>query len=100
MFLEEINMVKLKAIFTRVEIKKLSVFVLLFTLGQIAVSGLFNLNTFVISRGDSSFYLAASTHVSDLTSFEQLYMGYIYLLHFSGFSAIPELQWCLFNLFS
>jgi hypothetical protein len=69
--------------FSRHGIKKFSVIVFLFTLGQIVVSGLFSLNTFVISRGDSFFYFAASTHVSDLTPFEQLYSGYIYLLHFS-----------------
>ncbi len=85
MFLEKINVLKLKTIVTRVELKKLSVFVLLFTLGQIAVSWLFNLNTFVISRGDSSFYFTASNRVSNLTSFEELYRGYIYLLHVSRF---------------
>lgn len=67
------------------EINKFAAFLLLFTLGQIAVSSLFSLNTFVISRGDSLFYLAASKRISDLTSFEQLYSGYIYLLHVSQF---------------
>jgi 4-amino-4-deoxy-L-arabinose transferase-like glycosyltransferase len=85
MFLGRIDLLQMNALFTKDEIKKFSAFVLLFTLGQIAVSGLFSLNTFVISRSDSFFYLTASARVPDLTSFEQLYMGYIYLLHVSQF---------------
>jgi len=67
------------------EIRKLVVFVALLTFGQVLVSSLFGLNTFVISRGDSLFYFAASARVTELTSFEQLYSGYIYLLHSSQF---------------
>jgi hypothetical protein len=85
MFLERIDMSQLHSRLTMLEIKKFSIILLLFTLGQIAVSGLFSLNTFVISRSDSFFYLAASARVSNLTSFEQLYIGYIYLLHVSQF---------------
>ncbi len=67
------------------ELRKFVVIVFLFVLGQIIVSKLFGLNTFVISRGDSFFYFAASARVPELTSFDQLYSGYIYLLHISQY---------------
>jgi hypothetical protein len=82
---EKIEMSRLNSKSANDEVKKFVVFVFLFTIGQIAVSGLFSLNTFVISRGDSLFYLSASTRITDLTAFEQLYSGYIYLLHLSQF---------------
>jgi hypothetical protein len=85
MSLERTDMTRVDTEYAVYEIKKFSIFVVLFILGQIAVSGLFSLNTFVISRGDSLFYFAASTRIKDLTSFEQLYSGYIYLLHGSQF---------------
>jgi hypothetical protein len=63
--------------------KKFSVILLLFILGQIVVSLLFDLSTFVISRGDSVFYFNAASHINDLSSFERLYSGYIFLIYFS-----------------
>ena len=65
------------------DVKKFSLILLLFTLGQIVVSLLFDLSTFVISRGDSTFYFNAASHVTELSSFESLYSGYIYLIFFS-----------------
>jgi 4-amino-4-deoxy-L-arabinose transferase-like glycosyltransferase len=85
MYLERTKMPKLKPKSMEYEIRKLVVFVALLTFGQVLVSSLFGLNTFVISRGDSLFYFAASARVTELTSFEQLYSGYIYLLHSSQF---------------
>jgi hypothetical protein len=55
----------------------------LFLSGQILVSFLFNLKSIVISRGDSTFYFQSANSVLDLNSFERMYAGYIYLLHFS-----------------
>ncbi len=55
----------------------------LFGIGQLAVSVLFNLDSLVVSRGDSKFYFQASRQVSELDSFERMYSGYIILLHLS-----------------
>jgi len=85
MSLERTKMGKLNSKSIEYEIRKLVVFVALLAFGQVLVSILFGLNTFVISRGDSLFYFGASARVSELTSFEQLYSGYIYLLHISQF---------------
>jgi len=85
MFLEKIEMLGLRLGVISGGLKKFSAFVLIFALGQLVVSGLFSLDTFVIARGDAAFYFGASSRVSELTSFEQLYSGYIYLLHASQF---------------
>jgi hypothetical protein len=85
MSLERNKMHRLNAKSIENEFRKLVMFVALFAFGQVLVSSLFGLNTFVISRGDSLFYFAASARFSELTSFEKLYSGYIYLLHISQF---------------
>jgi len=67
----------------KIDKQKLLAILGLFVFGQILVSLLFNLKTLVISRGDSAFYFQATNHILDLDSFEKMYVGYIYLLHFS-----------------
>jgi 4-amino-4-deoxy-L-arabinose transferase-like glycosyltransferase len=82
-FRERTNVHKLDGKSISFEIRKFTVIIFLFVSGQAVVSNLFGLNTFVISRGDSFFYLAASARVPELNSFDKLYSGYIYLLHAS-----------------
>jgi 4-amino-4-deoxy-L-arabinose transferase-like glycosyltransferase len=62
---------------------KLLIIVFLFLAGQIMVSLLFNLNSVIISRGDSLFYLQSADEVLDLNSFQKMYAGYIFALHLS-----------------
>jgi hypothetical protein len=69
--------------FKSFDFRKFTIILLLFTSGQLVVSFLFNLNRFVISRGDSAFYFAAANHVTQLSDFEKLYSGYIFSLRLS-----------------
>jgi hypothetical protein len=65
------------------DFRKLVIILSLFIAGQLAVSFLFDLRSFVISRGDSAFYFAAASHATELSNFEKLYAGYIFSLRFS-----------------
>jgi hypothetical protein len=69
--------------FKRFDFRKFAVISIMFVFGQLAVSLLFNLKSFVISRGDSAFYFSAASHVTELSDFERLYSGYIFSLRLS-----------------
>ena len=83
MFREKTRMLGVLSLLRSFNRKKFSLILALFILGQIAVSLLFSLPSLVISRGDSLFYFSGASHVAELSSFENLYAGYIFLLHFS-----------------
>ena len=83
MYLEKTNMLRAIQVVRDFNTRKFSLILSLFLVGQIAVSLLFDLPNFVISRGDSRFYFSGASHTGELSSFERLYVGYIFLLHFS-----------------
>ena len=80
---EKIRMTSLKNHLKNLRIVKFLTILCLFFVGQISVSLLFNLNSLVISRGDSRFYFSGASHIAELSPFERLYAGYILLLHLS-----------------
>lgn len=83
MYLGRTNLLQLLGIIKAFNKKKFFIILLLFLLGQFVVSLLFDLSTFVISRGDSMFYFSGAKHITELSSFERLYSGYIFLIYFS-----------------
>ena len=83
MYLGRTNLLQLLRTIKAFNKKKFFIILLLFLLGQFVVSLLFDLSTFVISRGDSMFYFSGAKHITELSSFERLYSGYIFLIYFS-----------------
>lgn len=83
MCLGRTNKMDISQKFKRFDFRKFAVISIMFVFGQLAVSLLFNLKSFVISRGDSAFYFSAASHVTELSDFERLYSGYIFSLRLS-----------------
>ena len=83
MYLEKTNMFRTLQIIRGFNWSKFSLILVLFLVGQVTVSLLFDLPGIVISRGDSFFYFSGASHIAELSPFERLYAGYIFLLHFS-----------------
>lgn len=83
MYLEKTNMFRTLQIIRGFNWSKFSLILVLFLVGQVTVSLLFDLPGIVISRGDSFFYFSGASHIAELSPFERLYAGYVFLLHFS-----------------
>jgi len=83
MYLEKTNMFRILQKIRGFNWSKFSLILVLFLVGQVTVSLLFDLPGIVISRGDSFFYFSGASHIAELSPFERLYAGYIFLLHFS-----------------
>jgi len=83
MYLREASMPKLFQKVKRNDIKKMLIMLIFFVVGQIISTILFDLNSFVIARGDSYFYFKGASQIFELSSFEFMYAGYMLLLHFS-----------------
>ena len=83
MYLEKTNMFRTLQIIRGFNWSKFSLILVLFLVGQVTVSLLFDLPGIVISRGDSFFYFSGASHIAELSPFERLYAGYIFLLHLS-----------------
>jgi hypothetical protein len=83
MYLGRTNNLNNSQKFKSFDLRKFVIILLLFISGQLAVSFLFNLQSFVISRGDSTFYFTAASHATELSNFERLYSGYIFSLRLS-----------------
>lgn len=83
MYLEKTNMFRTLQIIRGFNWSKFSLILFLFLVGQVTVSLLFDLPGIVISRGDSFFYFSGASHIAELSPFERLYAGYVFILHFS-----------------